>query len=77
MNGEVEMLTEVQGSTIQTWMADYPLLAYNSYYCDNSQIHLANLAEEEQKKYIIDLKEWQFICFVNSVYLYKLLLVPK
>ena len=72
--GVEEKSTEVQGSLSQTWMADYPLIAYNSYLSDNSQIHLANLAEKQGQKYIIELNEWKFICFVNSVYLHKLLL---
>ena len=36
--GVEEKSTEVQGSLSQTWMADYPLIAYNSYLSDNSQI---------------------------------------
>ena len=47
-NGDEEAGTEVQGNIAQTWIADYPLLAYNSYLSDNSQIFLANLAEKKK-----------------------------
>ena len=47
-SGDDEPDTEVQGSIAQTWMADYPLIAYNSYLSDNSQIFLANLAEKRK-----------------------------
>lgn len=70
-SGEDEKSSEVQGSITQTWMVDYPLIAYNSYLADNSQIHLANLAKRNGEKYVIKLNEWQFLCFVNSVYLNK------
>ena len=45
-NREEDTGTEVQGNVPQTWMADYPLIAYISFLPNNSEIYLANLAEE-------------------------------
>ena len=47
--GEEDSGTYVLGSIAQTWAADYPLVAYNSYLLDNSQIFLANIAEKQNK----------------------------
>ena len=54
-------------------MIDYPLLAYNSYRPDNSEIHLANLAHQSKKNFLIKLGEFQLISFVSTVYLTRLL----
>ena len=57
---------ETDGTTWQTWRCDYPLLAYNSLSPECSEIILSSLAEKDVKVEILDLGEWQFICFVRT-----------
>ena len=54
-------------------MIDYPLLAYKSFLPDNSEIHLANLAQEQKQRFLIKLGDLSLISFVSSVYLTKIL----
>ena len=48
----------------QTWMVDFPLLAYKTFTPRNREIAVLNLAQNAPVK-IIYLGEWEFICFVN------------
>lgn len=62
-------MTEGIGS--QTWDADYPLIAYNSVYPDNSRLVFANLAEREHKLSNLSLGDWKFVSFVKKTCLPK------
>lgn len=48
----------------QSWIVDYPLLAYKTYSPDNSEIAIVHMAQNMPQS-IINLGEWEFVCFVN------------
>lgn len=51
-------------------MVDYPLIAYNSFVPDNSEIILTSLAEHIKKSQVINLgPKIRFIAFINSPFL--------
>ena len=39
-----ESITKIQGMLTQSWFVDYPMIAYNSYEPENSEIVLCNFA---------------------------------
>ena len=46
---------EYTGILPQTFMADYPLIAYNSFLPDNSELVVTNMAENQKTSQYIDL----------------------
>ena len=62
--GEDEKLDYSQRPLTQTYMVDYPLLAYKNYTPENREICICHMAMDIPQK-VIDLGEWEFICFVN------------
>ena len=48
----------------QSWIVDYPMLAYKSMLPTNREIALVHLAQEIPQR-IINLGEYEFICFVH------------
>ena len=48
----------------QSWMVDYPLLAYKTYTPRNREIAIVHMALNMPQR-IIHLGEWEFVCFVN------------
>ena len=49
----------------QSWMVDYPLLAYKSFKPDNNQIMIGNFATEQNTQYVVNLGNWDFLCFIG------------
>lgn len=48
----------------QSWIVDYPLLAYKTFTPRNKEIAIVHMAYNVPQK-IIHLGEWEFVCFVN------------
>ena len=48
----------------QSWIIEYPLLAYKSFTPNNSELVVMHLAAEMPQRFI-SLEEWQFVCFVK------------
>ena len=48
----------------QTWIVDYPLLAYKTFTPKNKEIAIVHMAQDMPQR-IIHLGEWEFVCFVN------------
>lgn len=49
----------------QSWITDYPLLAYKSFTSDNNEIIIANLACKDDIQSVVNLGNWRFLCFVG------------
>ena len=49
----------------QSYITDYPILAYNSFTSDNSEIVIANLGIKGDNQCIVNLGNWSFLSFVN------------
>ena len=64
MLAEDKVLDYPQSPCDQTWMVDYPLLAYKSPTPMNKEIAIVHLALNMPQR-IIHLGEWEFVCFVN------------
>ena len=47
-----------------SFIVDYPLCAYNTFYNGGNEIHLFNMALNEPQK-IINCMDWKFVCFVK------------
>ena len=60
-----ELIDYPQSPLDQTWIIQYPLLAYKCFTPDNREIALVHLAHN-QPQMIVNLGEWEFISFVNS-----------
>ena len=53
-----------------TEAVDYPLLVYNSYLPNNSELIVTNIAERDKTSQVIELgNNLSFICFVNGAFL--------
>ena len=39
-----DRITKIQGMLTQSWFVDYPMIAYNSYEPENSEIAICNFA---------------------------------
>ena len=72
-NQELDQRKMAQGVCLQTFAADYPFIVYNSFQPDNSELIFANLAQRESQSQRLDLGEWQFISFVKTVCLAKII----
>ena len=48
----------------QSWMVDYPLLAYKTATPMNKEIAIVHMALNMPQR-IIHLGEWEFVCFIN------------
>lgn len=48
----------------QSWMVDYPLLAYKTVTPMNREIAIVNMVHNMPQK-IIHLGQWEFVSFVN------------
>ena len=48
----------------QSWIVDYPLLAYKTFSPRNKEIAIMNMVHNMQQR-VIHLGEWEFVCFVN------------
>ena len=53
-----------QSPVDQSWMVDYPLMAYKTYTPMNKEIAIIHLAQNMPQR-IIHLGDWEFVCFVN------------
>ena len=53
-----------QNPTGQEWTVSYPILSYKSFTPDDEELVIINMATEMPHRYI-DLKGWEFICFVE------------
>ena len=51
----------------QSWICDYPILAYKSVSPDNKEIVLCHLAQEIPQR-LIYLEHWEFVSFVHGNY---------
>ena len=49
----------------QSFIVDYPILAYKEMSPDNSKISLVHLAEEIPQR-VVNLGDWEFISFVHN-----------
>ena len=49
----------------QSWIVDYPMLAYKCMSPDNKEIALVHLAQEMPQR-LIHLGQWEFISFVHG-----------
>jgi hypothetical protein len=54
-----------QNPVPQTWIVDYPLLAYKSYVPQNNELIVLNIANEKAAERIINFEDHEFLCFVN------------
>lgn len=48
----------------QSWIVDYPLLAYKTYNPKNNELAVIHMALNMPQK-VVNLGEWEFVCFVN------------
>ena len=48
----------------QTWMVDYPLLVYKTATPRDREIAIVHMALNMPQR-IVNLGEWEFVCFVN------------
>lgn len=65
-----ENSTLVTGLTEMKEAVDYPLLVYNSYLPDNSELVVTNMAEKIKTSQVIDIGEnLSFVTFVNGPFL--------
>ena len=62
--GEEAILDYSQRPLSQTYIVDYPLLAYKNYTPKNHEICIVHMAMDIPQK-VIDLGEWEFVAFVN------------
>ena len=53
-----------QETMIQSWIVDYPLLAYKTSSPTNKEIAIAHMAIAMPQR-IIHLGQWEFVSFVN------------
>ena len=53
-----------QEPPMQSWIVDYPLLAYKTASPTNKEIAIVHMALTMPQR-IIHLGEWEFVCFVN------------
>ena len=58
--------SEITGLVRQQHVVSYPLLAYNGYLPDNSELVVTNMAEREKRPQLIQLGQWRFVSFVES-----------
>ena len=64
IKGEETPLDYSQRPLAQTYIIDYPLLAYKNYTPENREICICHMAMNIPQK-VIDLGEWEFVAFVN------------
>ena len=48
----------------QSWIIDYPLLAYKTFSPTNTEIAIVHMAQNMPQR-IINLDKWEFVCFVS------------
>lgn len=48
----------------QSWIVDYPLLAYKTFTPRNKEIAIIHMAYNMPQR-LIHLGDWEFVCFVN------------
>ena len=58
------MIDYPQQPVPQSWMVDYPLLAYKTVTPMNREIAIVNMVHNMPQK-IIHLGQWEFVSFVN------------
>ena len=61
---EGQLLDYPQSPVKQSWIVDYPLLAYKTYTPKNREIAIVHMGLNMPQR-IIHLGEWGFVCFVN------------
>lgn len=59
-----ELLDYPQEPVPQSWIVDYPLLAYKTFTPRNKEIAIVHMAYNTPQR-VLHLGEWEFICFVN------------
>ena len=62
--GQENDLDYSQRPLTQTYIVDYPLLAYKNYTPENNEICIVHMAMDIPQK-VINLGEWEFVAFVN------------
>ena len=58
VSGAAEMVVSMQ----------YPLIVYNSYKPDNTELIIANMADKNKKLYALNLNKCHFLAFVTTNY---------
>ena len=53
-----------QSPLSQTWIVDYPILAYKTVSPMNNEIAIIHMAQNMPQR-LISLGDWEFVCFVN------------
>ena len=61
---EEKQLDYPQSPLEQSWIVDYPLMAYNYLTPKNREIVIIHLAQNVPQR-VINLGEWEFMSFVN------------
>ena len=51
--------------TPQSWVVDYPVVAYKSFLPDDSDIVIGNFARREDLQLAVNLGNWNFLSFVG------------
>lgn len=59
---------KISCAALMNEVVEYPLLVYNSYMPDRSELVITNMAEKTKKMNVIKLDGLSFICFINSTY---------
>jgi len=59
-----ELLDYPQEPVPQSWIVDYPLLAYKTFTPRNKEVAIVHMAYNTPQR-ILHLGEWEFVCFVN------------
>ena len=59
---------KISSAPIMTEIVEYPLLVYNSYMPDRSELVVTNMAEISKELKVIKLDGLSFISFVNSTF---------
>ena len=57
------------GVAEMTNAVEYPLIVYNSFLPNNSELIVTNIAEKDKVSYVISLGSLRFLTFVNAPYL--------
>ena len=63
---EGDVLSHVQRPLRQSFIVDYPLVAYKYFSGDDSEIAIANFAQSADTQCIVHLGAWQFLAFVGA-----------
>lgn len=62
---ESSEMSAIHAPLPQSWISDYPIIAYKSYSCNNNEIVIGNLARDTEAVNIVNLDNWRFLCFLS------------